>query len=71
MVEHPEERETPLWRHVLLLVGFLLVIVAAVFTVLLPELEDEGGDGPERAAEGPSASEDEAEAPGDGPTASK
>lgn len=41
MSDLPEQRETPLWRHVVLLVGFVLVLVAGVLTVLVPELEDE------------------------------
>jgi hypothetical protein len=34
----PEERISPLRRQLPLWIGFALVVVAAVFTVLLPEL---------------------------------
>lgn len=36
-----QPRVSPLWRNVVLLVGFLLLVVAGVLTVLVPELEDE------------------------------
>jgi hypothetical protein len=41
----PTTHERPLWRTVALLVGFVLVVVAAVVTVLVPELEDEPEQG--------------------------
>lgn len=32
------------WREAVLLLGFLLIVVAGVFSVLLPELADEPGE---------------------------
>ena len=40
-----EDRRSPLTSQLVLLLGFALVLVASVFTVLLPELRsDEGED---------------------------
>lgn len=39
-----DARVPPLWRNVVLLVGFLLLVVAGVFTVVLPELEEDSAE---------------------------
>ena len=39
-----EARQVPLVRSIVLLVGFLLIVMAAVFTVLIPALEDDPAD---------------------------
>ncbi len=39
-----DERTAPIVRHVVLLVAFLLLVGIGIFTVLLPELEDEPSD---------------------------
>ncbi len=45
MTETPDEgRQGPLVRSIVLLVGFVLIVVAAVFTVLIPALEDDPAD---------------------------
>jgi hypothetical protein len=36
-----DDRGNPLWVQLILLVGFLLVVAAGIFTVLIPDLTDE------------------------------
>jgi hypothetical protein len=56
-VMRSEERyETPKWRTLGLLAGFLVLVGIGVVTVLLPELEDE----PDRAGEMPKDAIEEA-----------
>jgi len=50
-VEQP--RVSPVWRNVILAVGFVALVVVGVLTVLLPELEEEP------AEESPSGASDE------------
>ncbi|HJL20428.1 MAG TPA: hypothetical protein RMH99_32475 [Sandaracinaceae bacterium LLY-WYZ-13_1] len=42
--EPAEVRRSPLVGQVALLVGFVLIVVAAVFTVVVPELSDDAGE---------------------------
>ena len=35
------DREAPIWRSTILWVGFLIVLVVAVLTVLIPELQSD------------------------------
>lgn len=44
-MEVREERSSPLVRHAVLLVLFLLLVAAGVITVLLPALEEEPAEG--------------------------
>lgn len=46
-MEVREGRHSPLVRHVVLLVAFLLLVTAGVLTVLLPALEEEPAEGAE------------------------
>lgn len=39
------ERESPRWRHIVLLVLFAVLAVVGVFTVLIPEIEDDNPEG--------------------------
>jgi hypothetical protein len=41
----PEERSSPLVGQVALLVAFAAIVLAGVFTVLVPELRDDTGEG--------------------------
>jgi hypothetical protein len=41
MSNGPADRRSPWLRNVLLLGAFVLIVVAAIFTVVLPELSDE------------------------------
>lgn len=41
----PDERESPRWRHIGLLVLFAVLVVVGVFTVLIPEIEDDNPEG--------------------------
>ena len=39
-----EDREPPIWRNTILWIGFLLLVVVAVLTVLVPELRSDPDD---------------------------
>ena len=39
-----EEHDAPIWRNTILWVGFLILVVVAVFTVLIPELQSDSDD---------------------------
>lgn len=51
-------RKSPLLPNAILWIGFVLLVVAAVFTVVLPELEDDpAGDAESAQADGEEAAE--------------
>ena len=49
-IEQP--RVSPIWRNVILAVGFVALVVVGVLTVLLPELEEEPAEESPSAATG-------------------
>lgn len=49
------DREPPIWRNTILWVGFLILVVVAVLTVLIPELQSDSED----AADEQTSEEDE------------
>jgi len=60
-----EERTSPLFGQVALLVAFAAIVLASVFTVLVPELRDEGDEGDEAPAQDEADAQEEADAPGE------
>ncbi len=39
-----DEHDAPVWRNTILWIGFLIVVVLAVFTVLIPELQSDNDE---------------------------
>jgi hypothetical protein len=44
-IPEPSERPTPRWPELLLLIGFVVICLLSVLTVLVPSTENEKDDG--------------------------
>ena len=56
-----EARTSPWVRNVVLLVGFLILVVIGIFTVVLPEIEE--ADAPEQPAPAAASPSEQAQEP--------
>ena len=53
-----DEHDAPVWRNTILWIGFLVVVVLAVFTVLVPELQSDNDEDTTEQAEETEAQEE-------------